>query len=169
MQNQQPVDLEAIAWMAMEQYGFTPAFPPRVIREVGALATNLVLETLDSYRDLRPLLWSSIDNHDSQDLDQLEVCEEGPDSKILVRVAIADVDACVPIGSATDRHAAHNGTSVYTGVETFPMLPDRLSAGLTSLLPDRDRAAVVEERTGGGARVIHSCSRLPGWGEPPPP
>ena len=145
MQNQQPVNLKGIAWTAMQQYGFVPAFPPSVLREVEGLDAKVFPETLDDPRDLRSLLWSSIDNHDSQDLDQIEVCEEGADDEIRVRVAIADVDVYVPKDSETDRHAAHNGTSVYTGVVTFPMLPDRLSAGITSLLPGRDRMAVVIE------------------------
>ena len=143
MQNHPHVDLNAIAWAAMDQYGFIPGFPPSVLREVGALTANVFPDTLSDPRDLRSLLWSSIDNHDSKDLDQIEVCEERPNGEILVRVAIADVDAYVPKESETDRHAAHNGTSVYTGVETFPMLPDRLSAGITSLLPGQDRMAVV--------------------------
>ena len=147
MQNQQPVNLKGIAWTAMQQYGFVPAFPPSVLREVEGLDAKVFPETLDDPRDLRSLLWSSIDNHDSQDLDQIEVCEEGADDEIRVRVAIADVDVYVPKDSETDRHAAHNGTSVYTGVVTFPMLPDRLSAGITSLLPGRDRMAVVIEYT----------------------
>ncbi|MDN5340496.1 MAG: ribonuclease [Euryarchaeota archaeon] len=147
MQNQQPVNLKGIAWAAMQQYGFIPGFPPSVLREVGGLDAKVFPETLDDPRDLRSLLWSSIDNHDSQDLDQIEVCEEGPGGEILVRVAIADVDVYVPKDSETDRHAAHNGTSVYTGVTTFPMLPDRLSADITSLLPGRDRMAVVIEYT----------------------
>ena len=140
-----------------DHYGFIPAFPPSVVREVGTLATKVFPDTLDDPRDLRSLLWSSIDNHDSQDLDQIEVCEEGADGEIRVRVAIADVDLYVPKGSATDRHACQNGTSVYTGVETFPMLPDRLSAGLTSLLPGRDRMAVVIEYT-----VLRDGSTKPG-------
>ncbi|MDD3857740.1 MAG: RNB domain-containing ribonuclease [Methanoculleus sp.] len=147
MQNEQPVNLKGIAWSAMQQYGFIPAFPPHVLREVNALAEDAFPDTPTDPRDLRSLLWSSIDNHDSEDLDQIEVCEEGPDGAILVRVAIADVDSRVPKGSETDRHAAHNGTSVYTGITTFPMLPDRLSAGITSLLPARDRMAVVIEYT----------------------
>jgi exoribonuclease-2 len=147
MQNQQPVDLNAIAWAAMDQYGFIPGFPPSVLREVGALAAKIFPDTLNDPRDLRSLLWSSIDNHDSRDLDQIEVCEEGPNGEIRVRVAIADVDVYVSKDSETDRHAGHNGTSVYTGVTTFPMLPDRLSAGITSLLPGQDRMAVVMEYT----------------------
>ncbi|WP_342770839.1 MULTISPECIES: ribonuclease catalytic domain-containing protein, partial [unclassified Methanoculleus] len=145
MQNQQPVDLEAIAWSAMEHYGFIPAFPPSVLREVNSLAADTLPAISSDRRDLRSLLWSSIDNYDSRDLDQIEVCEGGPGGEIRVRVAIADVDAYVPKGSRTDRHAAHNGTSVYTGVTTFPMLPDRLSAGITSLLPGREHMAVVIE------------------------
>ncbi|PKL61650.1 MAG: ribonuclease II [Methanomicrobiales archaeon HGW-Methanomicrobiales-2] len=147
MQNEQPVNLKGIAWSAMQQYGFIPAFRPPVIREVEGLAARVFPDTFDGPHDLRSLLWSSIDNHDSQDLDQIEVCEEGPNGEIQVRIAIADVDVYVPKDSATDRHAAHNGTSVYTGVTTFPMLPDRLSAGLTSLLPGQDRMAVVMEYT----------------------
>jgi exoribonuclease-2 len=81
------------------------------------------------------------------DLDQMEYCERGQNEEIQVKVAIADVDAYVPRQSNADRHAAHNGTSVYTGVEIFPMLPDRLSKGITSLLPGRDHLATVIEYT----------------------
>jgi exoribonuclease-2 len=79
------------------------------------------------------------------DLDQLEYCERGPGDEIQVKVAIADVDFFVPKDSQTDLHASHNGTSVYTGIETFPMLPDKLSKGITSLLPGQERKAVVIE------------------------
>ena len=94
-------------------------------------------------KDLRSLLWSSIDNIDSMDLDQLEYCERGPGGEIRVMVAVADVDIYVPKQSQTDRHAVHNGTSIYTGIVTFPMLPDKLSKNISSLLPDQDRLAVV--------------------------
>ena len=157
MQNYPHVDLNAIAWAAMDQYGFIPAFPAPVVREVGALAAKVIPGTPGDPCDLRSLLWSSIDNHDSRDLDQIEVCEERPNGEIRVRVAIADVDLYVPKGSETDRHAGHNGTSVYTGVETFPMLPDRLSAGLTSLLPGQDHMAIVIEYT-----VLPDGSTRPG-------
>ncbi|WP_067052854.1 RNB domain-containing ribonuclease [Methanofollis ethanolicus] len=139
-----PIDLQAIAREAMQEYGFKPRFPPAVEREVEAIAAPAVPHGV---RDLSSLLWSSIDNIDSLDLDQIECCERTGRGEIRVRVAIADVDASVPRGSAADRHAAHNGTSVYTGVETFPMLPDRLSKGITSLLPGQARLAVVIEYT----------------------
>jgi len=96
-----------------------------------------------SIRDLRSLLWSSIDNVESRDLDQVEWAERASDNAIRLLVGIADVDALVPRGSAIDLHAAANTSSVYTGVEVFPMLPLELSAALTSLLPHVDRLAIV--------------------------
>nr|WP_320160966.1 RNB domain-containing ribonuclease [uncultured Methanoregula sp.] len=139
------VDLRTIAWHAMEKYGFEPRFPPQVIDDVNAMQERNFSEIPGDIRDLRTLLWSSIDNHDSQDLDQLEYVERTPEGAILVRVAIADVDSYVRKNSPTDEYAAHNGTTVYTGIITFPMLPSRLSYGITSLLQEKDRMAVVIE------------------------
>lgn len=141
------VDLRAIAGMAMEKYGFDPRFPEEVIREVNAIPATTPLFPGEKERDLRSVLWSSIDNTDSMDLDQLEFCERGEAGEIRVMVAIADVDRYVPKRSFADRHAAHNGTSVYTGIVTFPMLPDRLSKGISSLLPGDDHRAVVAAYT----------------------
>ena len=137
------IDLKAIAGTAMEKYGFEPQFPQAVIREVDAITTSVPSPLKEGERDLRALLWSSIDNIDSMDLDQLEFCERGPEGEIRVLVAVADVDIYVPERSHADRYAAHNGTSVYTGIVTFPMLPDKLSKGISSLLPGEDRRAVV--------------------------
>jgi exoribonuclease-2 len=145
MKTYRPVDLEAIAWHAMEKYGFTPGFPNAVIREVSAINATMLSDEKNTVRDLRMLLWSSIDNVDSMDLDQMEYCERRENDEIHVKVAIADVDHYVTKHSQADRHAAHNGTSVYTGVVTFPMLPDRLSKGISSLLPGLDCRAVVIE------------------------
>ncbi|HZD43285.1 MAG TPA: RNB domain-containing ribonuclease [Methanomicrobiales archaeon] len=139
------IDLIAIARDAMERYGFEPEFSDAVILEVSTIHEHAVLSHPGGAKDLRSLLWSSIDNIDSMDLDQLEYCEAGQNDETHVKVAIADVDLYVPRDSETDLHAAHNGTSVYTGVETFPMLPDRLSKGISSLLPGQDRMAVVIE------------------------
>ena len=97
----------------------------------------------EGVRDLRGLLWASIDNDDSRDLDQLTVAEPLPNGKVRILVAIADVDAVVKKGSALDGHAMHNTTSVYTPAVIFPMLPEVLSTNLTSLNEDQDRIAVV--------------------------
>jgi VacB/RNase II family 3'-5' exoribonuclease len=147
MNNPRTVDLKAIAWTAMERYGFEPRFPKAVFREISEIDPKTITAGLENVRDLRSLLWSSIDNADSMDLDQLEYCEPGPDGDIRVKIAIADVDLFVPRDSQTDRHAAHNGTSVYLGIETFPLLPDQLSRGISSLLPGEDRRAVIFEYT----------------------
>ena len=147
MSNHRDVDLKTIAWHAMEKYGFLAEFPQPVIREVSTLTEKSFSGSGDEFRDLRSFLWSSIDNYDSQDLDQIEYCERGENDEIHVRVSIADVDVYVPKQSQTDQHAAHNGTSVYTGIVTFPMLPDKLSHDIASLLAGRDRMAVVIEYT----------------------
>jgi exoribonuclease-2 len=145
MKDHRSIDLKAIAWDAMAKYGFEPRFSEGVVREVSALDAGMLFASRNGARDLRALHWSSIDNHDSLDLDQLECCEPGPAGEIHVRVAIADVDLFVPKESRTDRHAARNTTSVYTGIVTFPMLPERLSHGITSLLPGQERMAVIIE------------------------
>jgi len=147
MKNYRPVDLKAVAVNAMKKYGFEPSFPDSVIREISAIQDNKTLGNHKGAKDLRGILWSSIDNYDSMDLDQLEYCEAAKNGEFFVKIAIADVDAYVTKKSDTDRHAAHNGTSVYTGVETFPMLPEKLSKDITSLLPGRDRLATVIEFT----------------------
>ncbi len=138
-------DMHAIARSAMEKYAFDFRFPEAVLHEVNSIQERLFLEGDQNERDLRNLLWSSIDNWDSMDLDQLEYCEQGPDGEIHVRIAVADVDLYVTKQSLTDQYGAHNGTSVYTGIETFPLFPDKLSHDITSLLPDQDRMAVVVE------------------------
>ena len=126
----------------MQKYGFKPEFPKAVLREVNALQTDIP-EGIVNGPDLRSLLWSSIDNFDSLDLDQMEYCERGPDNEIHVKIAIADVDYYVPKHSQADQYAAYNGTSVYTGIVTYPMLPDKLSKGISSLLPGQDCRAII--------------------------
>jgi exoribonuclease-2 len=145
MKKTHQIDLKSIALHAMEKYGFASRYPGSVIRDATDAAAGSSLPRLPGSRDMRDLLWSSIDNIDSEDLDQVEYCERLPDTTIHIFVAIADVDAYVPKGSAADRYAAHNGTSVYPGITTFPMLPDILSKGITSLLPEQDRLAIVTE------------------------
>ena len=146
MSNYRNIDLHAIAREAMGRYGFQPQFPGPVAQEAQGLNQELLLKGQQKeVEDLRSLLWSSIDNADSLDLDQLEYCQPGRDQDIRVKIAIADVDLFVPRASQIDTHAAINGTSVYTGIETFSMLPERLSKDLTSLLAAQGRMAVVIE------------------------
>ena len=136
-------DLSAMARQEMIAQGFHPDFPPAVDQQVKTLEAQPAspAPTAD-LRDLRALLWSSIDNDTSRDLDQAEVAER-VSGGIRVMIAIADVDSDVPIGSPIDQYAADQTTSVYTGVRTFSMLPEQLSTGLTSLNENADRAAIV--------------------------
>ncbi len=99
----------------------------------------------DKVRDLRSLLWSSIDNDTSKDLDQIEVAERLPNGDVKVMIGIADVDAFVAKDTPIDQHAERETTSVYTGVSIFPMLPNELSTGASSLLENADRPAMVTE------------------------
>jgi exoribonuclease-2 len=136
--------LRSLARRAMVRRGLLPDFSPAVLAEVGAI-TKAALESGPSVHDLRDLLWASIDNDDSRDLDQLSVAEPMGNGAARVFVAVADVDATVGRDSATDGHARTNTTSVYTAGQTFPMLPERLSTDLTSLGEDEERMAIVSE------------------------
>ena len=138
-------NLVAAAHAAMIEHGFQPDFPPGTDTELAAIQAQPALTTADGLTDLRNLLWSSIDNDTSRDLDQIEWAEQLPDGRIRVLVGVADVDARVHKGSLLDTHAQSETTSVYTGVTIYPMLPTALSEGITSLNENQDRAAVVTE------------------------
>src|SRR6185503_1852346 len=140
-----PPSLRVVAADALRENGFEPEFSAAVMREVASLLDPSDDPLTSGTRDLRVLPWSSIDNRESRDLDQVEVAESLTDDVIRVRIGIADVETLVHPGSASDTHAATNTTSVYTGVAVFPMLPERLSTNLTSLNEGEDRLAVVME------------------------
>jgi len=127
------------------RYGLEPEFPPGALEEARRAAPAVA--DASAVRDARGLLWSSIDNDDSRDLDQLSAAEPLDGGRTRLLVAIADVDASVAAGSACDDHARTNTTSVYTPAEIFPMLPERFSTDLTSLGEGDDRLAVVVEMT----------------------
>jgi exoribonuclease R len=136
--------LQKIARRVMMEKGFFPFFSPGAIAELEAIL-GPAMETEESTRDLKALLWCSIDNDDSRDLDQLTVAEALPNGAAKVLIAISDVDAVVKKRSALDEHAQQNTVSIYTAAETFPMLPEKLSTGLTSLNYESNRLAIVIE------------------------
>jgi VacB/RNase II family 3'-5' exoribonuclease len=138
-------NLTAAAHAAMLERGFHPDFPVGTDQQLAEIAAQPALPVAGGLRDLRSLLWSSIDNNTSKDLDQIEWAERLPDGRIRVLVGVADVDARVHKGTVIDTHAQGETTSVYTGVKVFPMLPAELSEGATSLNENEDRAAVVVE------------------------
>lgn len=146
MSHQLHYDLAAAARRSMIEHGFEPDFPPAVKEQLQQLRAHPPAAAQGA-RDLRDLLWSSIDNDTSRDLDQIEYAEALPDGSHRVLIGIADVDAYAPKGCPIDAHALRETTTVYTGVEIFPMLPEELSTGTTSLLQDQERAALVIEFT----------------------
>ena len=134
--------LQEIAREAMRDRGFEPDFSGAAEAQVAALPGPAAP---DGRRDLRDLIWCSIDNDDSRDLDQLSVARGNSTGDVTILVAVADVDGLIHRDTPVDQHAAHNTTSVYTGAQIFPMLPERLSTNLTSLNEDEDRNAIVVE------------------------
>jgi VacB/RNase II family 3'-5' exoribonuclease len=150
----QKQELQEIAREAMRARGFEPDFSARALAQARAVAG--APSPIADVRDLRGLPWSSIDNDDSRDLDQIEVClTDGAETRVLV--GIADVDALVPRDSPLDDHARINTTSVYTPAVIFPMLPPELSTDRTSLNEAEDREAVVVDITvGSDGRVADS-------------
>src|SRR5260370_15582719 len=131
-------DLAAAAREEMIHEGFDPDFPPGTDAQIAELKSRAAIKPDAGVRDLRNLLWSSIDNDTSRDLDQIEVAER-VEGGIRVLVGIADVDSAVGLRSPVDQHASSQTTTVYTGVKTFPMLPEDLSTDLTSLNENADR------------------------------
>ncbi len=153
------VDLEGIAKQIMLANGFEPEFPAGVPQQLADLKAHPPqVAPGGDIRDLRYLLWSSIDNDTSRDLDQIEVAERLPDGGIRVLVGIADVDAFVPKHSPIDEHAAKETTTVYTGIRNFPMLPEELSTGASSLLEDGDKLGIVIEFVAGVDGGVDSSS-----------
>jgi exoribonuclease-2 len=147
--------LQKIARRVMTERGFFPDFSPQALAELDGIH-GPATRTEESTRDMGNLLWCSIDNDDSRDLDQLTVAEAMPNGAAKVLVAVADVDAVVKKQSVLDDHARQNTTSVYTVAETFPMLPEKLSTDLTSLNYESDRLAIVIEMVIAGDGSLQS-------------
>ena len=166
---QQRSILRSIAHRAMLARGLLPDFSAGALAELDGIHEPAT-RAKESTRDLRNLIWCSIDNDDSRDLDQLTVAEAMPDGATKILVAVADVDAVVKKQSALDDHARQNTTSVYTAAEIFPMLPEKLSTDLTSLNYESDRLAMVIEMviaSDGSLRgsdiysaIVRNCAKL---------
>ena len=142
--NANRITLQHIARKAMISRGLVPDFPAAVLTDLKKITAPAAYNpALD--KDMRDLLWCSVDNDDSLDLDQLSFAEELPDNKVKLYVAIADVDALVAKQTNIDNYASQNTATIYTVAALFPMLPEKLSTDFTSLSMDADRCAVVVE------------------------
>jgi VacB/RNase II family 3'-5' exoribonuclease len=160
--------LKDIAHRVMLERGLLPDFSREAIAELGQLQVPTVIENGTAEgplgtRDMRNLLWASIDNDDSRDLDQLTVAEAMPSGKTKIMVAIADVDSSVKKSSAIDEHARTNTTSVYTAAEMFPMLPEKVSTDITSLNFNEDRLSIVVEMAVGADGSVQESNIYKAW------
>ncbi|HEX2992049.1 MAG TPA: RNB domain-containing ribonuclease [Anaerolineales bacterium] len=160
--------LQAIARRAMLERGLIPDFSAEALAELAGLKAPAINENrqttdISEIHDMRDLIWASIDNDDSRDLDQLTAAEALPAGTIKILVAIADVDSIVIKGSAIDEHACHNTTSVYTAAGVFPMLPEKVSTDLTSLNFNEDRLAVVAEMVVGADGFLQGSHIYRAW------
>ncbi len=126
--------------------GFHDEFPPEVMDEADAIPLEVSeAEAREKgRRDIRHLPLVTIDGEDARDFDDAIYVEDHPQGFRLV-VAIADVSHYVREGSALDAEAKRRGTSVYLPDRVLPMLPERLSNGICSLLPEEDRLCMVAD------------------------
>lgn len=147
-------DLRLLANKVALENGFLTQWDSDAFKQISQIKSDL--KQLTSEKAMTDLLWSSIDNNDSKDLDQIEYAETLDNGDVRVVVGIADVDQFVPKGSAIDLHASKNTTSLYTGAVIYPMLPDDLSSDLTSLRPDVDRLSIVIDLTVGADGTVKS-------------
>ena len=156
--------LQSIAHRAMLERDLLPDFSAEALAELDQIEhSSVVAGDSNTVRDMRNLLWASIDNDNSRDLDQLTVAEALPADKVKILVAIADVDSSVKNGSAIDEHARHNTTSVYTAAELFPMLPEKLSTDVTSLNLNQGRLAIVIEMVVGADGSMEDSKIYKAW------
>ena len=138
--------LQQIARRAMLERGLLPDFSTQALAQLNEIAESIP-HADESIIDLRNNLWCSIDNDDSNDLDQLTVAMAIPGGATKILIAVADVDGSVKKSTALDDHARRNTTSVYTAAQIFPMLPEKLSTDITSLNFESDRLALIVEVT----------------------
>ena len=135
-----------VARAAMTNNGLLPDFGDAALKQMASI-TGPARDSSPDIRDLRHLLWASIDNDNSRDLDQLSVAASSSTGATRILVAIADVDAVIKPGSPIDDHARVNTTSVYTPAAIFSMLPEKLSTDLTSLGENQERLALIADMT----------------------
>ncbi len=132
----------AIAPLSLAEAGIPVAFPAAALDQAQAATPP----RLDPFReDRRAVPFVTIDGEDAKDFDDAVYAE--PDPKVVggwrIQVAIADVAAYVEPGSPLDREAQRRGNSVYLPDHVVPMLPEALSNGWCSLVPQEDRASLL--------------------------
>ncbi len=121
------------------KYDLAQEFPEEVRREAAALPARVRPADLAGREDFRRVPTFTIDPDDAKDFDDALSLETLPNGDLRVGVHIADVSAYVRPGTALDREAQRRGNSTYLVGTVIPMLPEKLSNGLCSLVEGEDR------------------------------
>ncbi len=121
------------------KYNLAPGFPPTVLREANALPDQISPADLVGRKDFRNVPTLTIDPDDAKDFDDAISLEYLPGGDLRIGVHIADVSHYVKLGTALDREARQRGNSTYLVGTVVPMLPEKLSNDLCSLIEAQDR------------------------------
>jgi ribonuclease R len=127
--------------LIIEEYSLPGKFPAGVRQETAGFSPKA---SARNRVDCRKLLTVTIDGETAKDFDDA-ISIERTDSGYILYVHIADVSHYVPWDSKLDMEARQRGTSVYFPGNVIPMLPERLSNDLCSLVPKKDRMTVTAE------------------------
>ena len=155
--------------LIIAEHQFETEFSPAALEEAEHCSLDASLATVQGYRDLRDEFIFTIDPVDARDFDDA-ISLERKDGNFVLGVHIADVSRFVAYDSSLDMDARRRATSVYLVDRVLPMLPEKLSNGLCSLMPEVDRCTIsvkVELSPGGSVlsyevfpSVIRSKARL---------
>lgn len=129
------VDIAGIIY----QHDLPEDFPADVLVEANAISLQIPEDAIAQRRDLRNWRTFTIDGEDAKDFDDAVSIERIGERMVRLGVHIADVTYYVGEGSPLDREALARGTSIYLVDRVIPMLPQRLSNGICSLVPREDR------------------------------
>jgi ribonuclease R len=153
---------KAMSLIALHSHGIPVSFRPETIDE----ARRAKPATMDGREDWRSIPLVTIDPPDAKDHDDAVFAMPDPDPNNkgghIIHVAIADVAAYVRPGSALDREALDRGNSVYFPDRVVPMLPERISNDLCSLVPNEDRPAMAMRIivAADGRKISHRVHRV---------
>jgi len=163
-------DPETETQAVVVKYGLRDEFPAAVMAEAEAIPTQVPAEALQDRLDLREANIFTVDGRDAKDFDDAIHIQPTADGSFVIGVHIADVSHYVRAGTALDAEAYARATSVYLPGRVLPMLPERLSNGVCSLVPHEDRltlSAMIEVNADGDVlsvqlapSVIRSQARL---------
>ena len=120
------------------EYDMPKSYPGKALRELEAIGDKIPEHEIRKRKDLRGETIFTIDGESAKDFDDaVGIHRKGQGYRLFV--SIADVAHYVKIGSDIDNEALNRGTSVYMPDQVIPMLPNRLSDDLCSLVQDKDR------------------------------